>query len=128
TGGVHAARKEAVIHDDDGEWTITVGNLHHPRDRQPVAGIIDQVADEFIIRIQRLTDMNLTALILMGTQSIDRKRKNQFSKRWCLRWSKGISWNWRKRGSFAWNIWRCRSRDRRSRDGLTGCKENKNKQ
>ena len=74
-----------MVHHNDREWSFTRWNIHHARNRQPVAGIIDQITRVRIRLSECFTDMNFAALILVLTKSINRIWKDQLFSCRCWR-------------------------------------------
>src|SRR3989337_909790 len=94
---VDTTSKEAVIQQDDREGSLSNRYLHHARNRQPVAGIVDQIRSIKFAFIQRFTNVNITASKIMLAKPIYRKRKDQLFCCRRRRGSQGQGWNRRGR-------------------------------
>jgi hypothetical protein len=85
-----------VVHDDDRERSLPHRDLHDARDRQSVAGIVDQVTGiKLVFILYGGTDMEFPAVKIMLAQSLKSVRKDQFFDRW--RW-RGRECDGRNRG------------------------------
>lgn len=101
-----------MIHHNHRERTLALRNLHHARDRQPIAGIVNQVRGVFVRFGQRFEDANVPALILMLAQSLNgvgidylsncRSRRGKRRVRWQRNRRDGLNQDMRRRQGFGW--------------------------